>query len=116
MDALEQLAQDSQIVAAALMTADGAIHLFDVDEVQTLSLGVLMELTKREARYIGTIGYKHDGSVVSEPANYEPDTVQAMLSALPAFVRYAAGKLVAARGDSVSWIERLHALPDTRTN
>ncbi|MGB6774901.1 MAG: hypothetical protein WBE45_11020 [Terriglobales bacterium] len=116
MDALNQIARDSQIVVTALMTADGKIHLFDIDLVETVSLGVLMEFTKREASYLGTLGYTYDGRVIPEPANYEPATIAALRSTIPAFLDYAAAKLAAASGDSVDWLQKLMSLPDTRTN
>jgi hypothetical protein len=120
MAAQEKLAWGAQLAVAVLVGKDGdkdTLYLVNLDE--PIPFGeVGTALARQGCRYAGVIAVK-DGVVSSEPVDYLPATVYAMLSALPEFVAYAARKLAQQqqpKGDGADWLQKLYALPDPREN
>jgi hypothetical protein len=113
MDAQEKLAQDSQIAVAIMVGKDG-----DKDTLTLCNLDGPMppecqaELVRQGCRYIGVLVIKN-GVMDGAPADFNPATVHALLSAVQPFADYAREKL-APKGDGVQWLQRLHSLPDER--
>jgi hypothetical protein len=121
MDSEEKLVSDSQVaIAVAVLVGrndagEPTLNLVNLDEQIPFEAGIV--LAKQGCCYVGVIVYRHDGTVDSMPADYQPGTVQAMLGALPHFVNYAAPRVVAKmKSDSEEWLQKLMSLPDTRTN
>jgi len=119
MDAQEKLAWGAQLAVGVLVGKDGdrdTLYLVNLDE--QMPVECQMALAQQGCRYIGVIGVKN-GKVESQPVDFSPATVYAMLSALPEFVAYAARKLAQQqqpKGDGAEWLKKLYALPDPREN
>jgi hypothetical protein len=106
MNAEQKLARDSELAVGLLLGPDGRDYMVNLEDPPP-SWALPMDL-----RYIGVMGIR--GGVVDwAPVDSDPETLRAVLSAVPAFVKYAGEKL-APKGDSVSWITRLAGLPDER--
>ncbi|MGD0214193.1 MAG: hypothetical protein ABSB87_13255 [Terriglobales bacterium] len=114
-----QMAWGAQLACGVLLGTheDGTptLDLLNLDEKIAPQCAVL--LAKQRSRYIGLLTFT-DGVVDGLPCAFDPATLHAFWGAVPHFVEYAAKELAPpeATGDSSAWLEKLHALPDTRTN
>jgi hypothetical protein len=112
MDAQQQLAWDSEVACAVLMGEGKDAYLINLDEVPAAEQRML--LARLGCRFLGVLGIKN-GVVDCAPADFHPDTVRGITEAVAPFVEYAKTKIMP-KGDSVDFLKRLHALPDTREN
>jgi hypothetical protein len=112
MDAQQQLAWDSEVACAVLMGEGRDAYLINLDEVPAAEQRML--LARLGCRYLGVIGIRN-GVIDTQPVDWNAETINGLLEAVTPFMEYAAKKL-APKGDSVDWLTRLAALPDTREN
>jgi hypothetical protein len=114
LDSQEKLAWDSDLAVALLVGPDGKDLMLDLDTVTEAQRLALMD--KFGLRYVGVLGIRN-GVVDCAPADWNPETLRAVMSAVQPFAEYAAAKLAKiakAEGDSASWLERLWTLQDAR--
>jgi hypothetical protein len=117
MDAQEKLALDSDLAVAVLVGhEDGESRLNLVNLGEELPFDCQMILAQRCCRYIGVLAIR-DGVVSGQPADFSPATISAMWAAVEPFTVYATKKLARLKASSgLGWLERLHSLPDLRSN
>lgn len=92
----------------------GELMLLEWDEErQGYSEGHVLLCQMKGYVHAGTFAVVGNGTagVICSPG---PDAYRLMCAAVPAFAAYVAAKTKA--GDGVSWLEKLHALPDLREN
>jgi hypothetical protein len=112
MNAEQKLAWDSEVACAVLIAEGKDAYMIDLDQLPTFEYRML--LARLGCRYIGTLGIKN-GVVDCAPADLHPDTVRGITEAVAPFLQYAKTK-IKPKGDSVDWLTRLAALPDSRTD
>ena len=113
MDAHEELILKLGEVSAVCMGAikDGKPEFVLVPLGEGLSEGDLYRLRLGNYGLAGVFSYANGyADATCEP---DPDSWRVLVAATPAFFAYLAERL-APKGDAVSWLEKLHQLPDTR--
>ena len=115
----EQLASESAICAGVLGRGDEFV-LIRIDEDYPGKQEDIECALSRGLSYCGALGWSRDGKM-SAALESDPDTLLPMRLAAFAFAALiqqigsgAASAPEVDHGDSTEWLERLHALPDTR--
>src|SRR5438552_4834727 len=110
---MQKLVLESTFACGVLGRADGQHILIPLEDFEAHEDA--MESARERGMYFCGCVALVDGQARVKCA--DSDTVPTMIAATGTFARYVAERLKPKKADeSVSWLERLFQLPDTRTN
>jgi hypothetical protein len=110
MDKIEKLVAESEHPVAVLGNLESTA--FELVPVDTLSESASRTLYSRGLGFLGVIGLVNGQFRTALEVELSPSTSQAIVHA---FVQHMTARLSVPKRDNGDWLERLHSLPDPRT-